>query len=86
MNVRLEIFIEPECVNCDRAIQLASIVQRKLPQVQVDLIDITRPGVHPPQAVFAVPTYLINGKTHSLGNPDEQRLLGALASMVDSTH
>lgn len=85
MTVQLKIFIEPNCTNCDQAVQLAALVRQQLPQVEVDLIDISRPDAHPPDSVFAVPTFLINGKTLSLGNPDEQRLLGALQSMVDST-
>ena len=43
--------------------------------VQVQLIDLSQPGVIKPESVFAVPTYLLNGDVVSLGNPEEPWLL-----------
>ncbi len=48
----------------------------RFPQVAIELIDIAAgPG---PETIFAVPTYVLNGRVVSLGNPyrhDLQRLL-----------
>jgi hypothetical protein len=32
--------------------------------------------------VFAVPTYLLNGQTRSLGNPDAEELVAELKELV----
>lgn len=75
MSIQLDIYIEPDCINCDHAFRVARVVRDQFPEVEVSVIDISQPGVHAPDNVFAVPTYLLNGETWSLGNPDENRLL-----------
>ena len=79
----LEIFIEAECKNCDVAREIASLVRQQVPAVQVRLIDVSVPGTVAPDNVFAVPTYLINGETWSLGNPDSQELVAELKALVN---
>ncbi|MGA9532453.1 MAG: thioredoxin family protein [Anaerolineales bacterium] len=82
MPANLEIYIEPNCATCELAFEIAELVQLRLPQVEVSLIDITEPNVERPDSVFAVPTYLLNGQTFSLGNPETGRLLERLESLV----
>jgi alkyl hydroperoxide reductase subunit AhpF len=84
MPTYLDIYIEANCVSCDLAIEIADLVQSTVPQVEVSLIDITEPGAEKPDSVFAVPTYLLNGQTYSLGNPDAGRLLERLESLVSA--
>lgn len=76
----LDIYVTPGCLGCDRARQLAQEVRaRGLPSVEVNLIDLSDPVVVRPEAVFAVPTYLLNGKVLSLGNPELEWLCQQLA-------
>lgn len=82
MSVQLDIYIEPDCINCDSAFRVARIVRDRLPGVEVSVIDISQPGTRAPDNVFAVPTYLLNGETWSLGTPDESKLLEHLEELT----
>lgn len=85
MRSALEIYIEPGCATCDLAIEIAAAVRERLPQVEVRLVDMTEPGVEIPEQVFAVPTYLVDGRVYSLGNPKLAKLLGELESRMTRT-
>lgn len=84
MSVQLDIYIEPDCINCDSAFRVAEIVRDRIPEVEVSVIDISQPGTRAPDNVFAVPTYLLNGETWSLGTPDEKRLLQRLEQLTNT--
>ena len=76
----LDIYVAPACAGCETARRLAVALRAlALPDVEVRLIDLSEPGVVRPPAVFAVPTYLLDGRVLSLGNPDEAWLLDRLA-------
>jgi hypothetical protein len=81
---RLDIFVTPGCLRCDMALALAdSIRARAIPAVEVRLIDLSAPGAERPDAVFAVPTYLLDGQVISLGNPEETWLIEQLAASAN---
>ncbi len=84
MNIQLDIYIEPDCLNCDSAFRVAEVVRDRLPEVEVSVIDISQPGTRAPDNVFAVPTYLLNGETWSLGTPDEAELLHHLKQLTST--
>jgi hypothetical protein len=76
----LEIFVLPHCFGCETARRLAERVRaRALPHVAVRLVDLSAPGAVRPPTVFAVPTFLLDGRVLSLGNPDEGWLLAQLS-------
>ena len=85
MQPELHIYVDRACSVCDEARRLASLVQQKLPQLRVALIDVTQEGAHIPEQVFAVPTYLLNGKTLWLGNPNELEFLQRLTRAMRQT-
>jgi hypothetical protein len=67
----LDIYVASVCFGCDRARKLAHEVRmRSLPGVEVRLFDLDDPLTVRPHSVFAVPTYLLNGRVLSLGNPE----------------
>jgi hypothetical protein len=80
----LEIYIAELCFGCDRARELAAQVRGwELPHVTVQLRDLGDAGTARPDSVFAVPTYLLDGRVISLGNPDVSRLYQLLTSEPD---
>lgn len=82
MSVQLDIYIEPDCLTCDYAYELADLVRDRLPEVEVRTIDLSQPDRRAPDNVFAVPTYVLNGQTWSLGNPEAERLMQQLQEML----
>ncbi len=73
--MRLDIYIDDCCETCDHARQIAEQVRERMPQVEVNLIELTGDK---PDSVFAVPTYLLDGATLFLGNPSEAELFERL--------
>ena len=77
--MQLDIYIDDSCGNCNEARQIARQVKQQLPQVEVNLVEIT--GARPDN-VFAVPTYVLDGATLYLGNPGESELIESLESRL----
>ncbi len=69
----LQVFVEPACEACRRAIQLAEGVDAAYPQLAVDIVDI-RNRESERDDVFAVPTFVLDDRVLSLGNPQESTL------------
>ncbi len=69
----LQVFVEPACEACRRAIQLAEGVDAAYPQLAVDIVDI-RNRESERDDVFAVPTFVLADRVLSLGNPQESTL------------
>jgi predicted LPLAT superfamily acyltransferase len=77
--MRLDIFIDDFCETCDHARKIAEQVRERMPQVEVNLIELTDDK---PESVFAVPTYLLDGATLFLGNPSEAELFERLETRL----
>ncbi len=75
--MRLDIYIDDCCETCDHARKIARQVRERMPQVEVNLIELRG---EKPESVFAVPTYLLDGATLFLGNPSEAELFERLAT------
>lgn len=75
--MRLDIYIDDCCETCDQARKIADQVRERMPQVEVNLIELNG---ETPDSVFAVPTYLLDGVTLFLGNPSEADLFERLAT------
>ena len=73
-DVNLTIYVEEGCSGCQRARRLAVDAARRYPALDVGIVDIGAPGVTVPDDVFAVPTYKLNGRVISLGNPTTEGL------------
>lgn len=66
---RVAIYVLPGCGNCAYAWEIAALIQREYPRVEVAVVDLASPTEPVPDAVFATPTYLLDGRLWSLGNP-----------------
>lgn len=73
----LEIYISSHCVMSDYTWEVIELIQQEFPQVELHVIDIAK-AANLPDAVFATPTYLLNGRLWSLGNPSLEMIQAAL--------
>lgn len=77
----LRIYVAPYCESCQEALRLADAVRQKYAGVEVEVVDLGDAESQNSDDVFSVPTYLLNGKVISLGNPslvDLERWFGLL--------
>jgi hypothetical protein len=74
----LEIYVTPDCSGYETACRLADRIRAFGAGFDVRLIDLSLPGALRPSSVFAVPTYLLDGRVLSLGNPEDDWLLARL--------
>ena len=80
----LEVYVSSECPNCGEAVRLAEEAAARYPNIVVQLIDLDElDGGPPPDPVVAVPTYVLNGRVISLGNPDAEQLFARLLGAVE---
>jgi hypothetical protein len=81
----LEIYVAPDCFGCETARHLAGMVRALgRSDLEVRLLDLSEPDVVRPPTVFAVPTYVLDGRVISLGNPEQDWLLNQVASCPPS--
>ncbi len=57
-------------------------IARQFPQLVTEIINLDEPGAEKPEEVFAVPTYLLNGKIISLGNPYPEQLSAKIMAVL----
>jgi hypothetical protein len=73
---KLDIYVTENCWTCEESRRIASRVKRECAHVDVELIDLN--SGPKPSFVFAVPTYVLDGRVVSLGNPSWETLLERL--------
>jgi hypothetical protein len=66
--VQLVIYVEEGCFGCARARQIAGELERHHDALDVRVLDLSE-VVSLPEAVIAVPAYVLDGRLVSLGNP-----------------
>ncbi len=66
------VFIDSHCQICNEARALVAEMSDLFPTLQITLHDSGREDW--PSKVFAVPTYMLNGRIISLGNPSREQL------------
>lgn len=79
--IAIDIYIAQHCDICAYAYEVAAEIRRQFPHVQVRMIDMANPPEPIPEAVFAAPTYLLNGRVWSLGNPSPAKVQETLTLM-----
>lgn len=67
--VELVIYVSPHCQVCAYAYEVADDIRRRFPDVNMRIVDLEKSAERIPERVFATPTYLLNGRVWSLGNP-----------------
>jgi glutaredoxin len=83
MEATLELYVDKDCPGCARARRYAQYVQEHFPRLEVRIIDLEESNIHErPSSIFTVPTYLLNGKMLSLGNPKLEDLLEKIEGVL----
>ena len=79
--VKLQVFVKTDCDICSRARQLAQQADEQFPNLVVDIVDMNEADLERDD-VFAVPTFVLEGRVLSLGNPQESELHDEVASLL----
>lgn len=77
--LNLQVFIANHCQTCDYIEPLLAELRQNCPLVRVEIVNLSGPSSQRPTAVFATPTYMLNGRVISLGNPS----LGDLLAQIE---
>ena len=84
MPQRLSVYVSRHCANCRVASETAADIRARYPQVEVRVIDLETTAEPVPDAVFATPTYLLDGRAWRLGNPSRQQIEAAFSAATPS--
>lgn len=76
---KLDVYISDSCWSCEETPQIVADIRKQFPDIEIVLLDID--PAEWPQEIFAVPTYVLDGKVISLGNPSRERLETKLAAV-----
>ena len=79
---RLDVYVSSHCSNCGEARLLADEAAAAYPALSVHVIDLDATEGPAPEYVVAAPTYVLNGRVISLGNPYREELFGYLLEAV----
>lgn len=82
----LRVYVAPHCVICREALRIAKRIRRTFAKLNVQVIDLEAKDAKNLDGVFSVPTYVLNGRTVSLGNPEVdvlERKVTAAMSVVE---
>jgi hypothetical protein len=82
-DTRLDIYVERGCMGCRRATELADWVRERFPRVRVRVMEPADDQSDQSALVHATPTYFLNGRQFSLGNPSEDELESALLPILE---
>jgi len=83
--VCVKIYVAEHCEVCDYAYEIAATIRDNYPDVELQIVDMGNPSEQIPENVFATPTYLLNGRVWSLGNPSPDQIDQTLNDIIAST-
>ncbi len=69
MTSTLKIFVAKDCPGCSEAQAIALRITQNYPHLNVEVVDINNAAAVIPERVFATPTYVLDDRIVSLGNP-----------------
>lgn len=72
----LDVYVTADCFSCQESRRIVADLIPQFRDITIMLHDLTDEAF--PDDIFAVPTYMINGKVIFIGNPQRQKLLSAL--------
>jgi hypothetical protein len=69
MKPTLRVYVAEHCPNCEEACSIATQIEQTYSEVDVEIIDIGQTKAVVPEKVFAIPTFMLDDRIISLGNP-----------------
>ncbi len=81
--VTLQVFVKQGCDTCERARKIAGQVDAAFPHLAVEVVDIDAAGPGR-EDVFAVPTFVLEDRVLSLGNPQESQLQEQISTLLQA--
>lgn len=75
----LTIYIKDNSLQCSEAIDLASRIKSRLPQIELEVINIDRSCDENDIIVNEEPVFVLDNEILHIGNPDEDALVKALS-------
>jgi len=73
---KLDVYIEDTCWACAESRKIVADVVSKVPSVDIELRSLD--DDRRPNAVFATPTYVLDGRVIYMGNPTREELIQKL--------
>ena len=65
--IKLQVYTSADCWSCQETERIVSDMTSEFPDVAFEMLEME--AVQLPDNVFAVPTYVLDGRVISLGNP-----------------
>ncbi|MEM7117002.1 MAG: hypothetical protein AAF614_31510 [Chloroflexota bacterium] len=69
---KLQVYIADDCWTCEETYRIIADMRPQFPNIVIEMLNVGEDGY--PDNVFAVPTYVLNGRIISLGNPTREEL------------
>ena len=75
----LQVYVVSSCSICAEARRIARQMADRFPDVDVQIVDLGQNNADKPGTVFATPTYVVDGRVVSLGNPRPEQMAAKLS-------
>ena len=86
MSPSLKVYVSENCWGCVEARKIVDELRVEFPGVCVDIVERNESGEDNwPESIIATPTYELDGKVVSLGNPYREDLHKLLAAAMQQT-
>ncbi|MDD2857185.1 MAG: thioredoxin family protein [Candidatus Nanopelagicales bacterium] len=82
----LTVLVADHCVACRRTPQVLAEIAELVPGLTVSVIDVDREDAPVGITLIGTPTYLVDGKVVSLGNPEPRRIADLLEGLNADGH
>ena len=79
--VKLQVYVNEDCWTCAESRRIVAEIAPEFPEIKVELLDLSSREY--PENVFAVPTFILNGRVISLGNPYRDDLRKRIQDSLD---
>jgi hypothetical protein len=83
MKHSLQVYVSDCCPGSDEARAMAQMMSAAFPELRVQIINLDQPGTQAPMAVFATPTYLLDGELLWLGNPRREEAINYIHALLN---
>lgn len=70
--VKLQVYIADDCWTCEESHRIIADMEPQFPNIAIEMLNVANTPY--PEDIFAVPTYVLNGRIISLGNPTRDEL------------